>query len=208
MPFVVVNKRICWRIECRSPTGEVCHIPLLSHLDSVSFYSISSLAISLGPAVLEDDKPPYTILCARAALDKSCSVESGGGGLGGDLREMDLIWITRPETPAVCTCRQPGLWAQRRWWVGAKMPGSSNVNYSGLGHLLCNSKMSQRYIYMLLCVSLSSNVDLHTLFLACIDATPHNLFWLNVIYLVNKQTYSGFSSALYQAGLLRFQGTF
>lgn len=34
--------------------------------------------------------------------------------------------------------------ARWRWWVGAKMQGSSNVNYSGLGHLLRNSKMSQR----------------------------------------------------------------
>lgn len=30
------------------------------------------------------------------------------------------------------------------------MQGSSNVNYSGLGHLLCNSKMS--WTCMLLCV--------------------------------------------------------
>lgn len=41
-----------------------------------------SLSISPPPAVAEDDKPPYTILCAQAALDKSCSVEGVGVGVG------------------------------------------------------------------------------------------------------------------------------
>lgn len=60
---------------------------------------------------------------------------------------MDLIGITRAEAPAVCT--RACMCAQKRVSGGKKkkkkkMQGSSNVNYSGLGHLLCNSKMSQR----------------------------------------------------------------
>lgn len=59
----------------------------------LSFYPILSLFICPPPAVAEDDKLPYTILSAQAALDKSCTVEGVwmGWGLGGDLREMDLI---------------------------------------------------------------------------------------------------------------------
>lgn len=54
----------------------------LSASHFISFHSIPSLSISPPPAVAEDDKPPYTILCAQAALDKSCSVEGVGVGAG------------------------------------------------------------------------------------------------------------------------------
>lgn len=45
-------------------------------------FCLSFHPISPPPAVAEDDKPPYTMLCAQAALDKSCSVEGVGVGAG------------------------------------------------------------------------------------------------------------------------------
>lgn len=53
------------------------HFPPSPSLPLILFYPISQ-----PPAVAEDDKPPYTILCAQAALDKSCSVEGVGVGVG------------------------------------------------------------------------------------------------------------------------------
>lgn len=58
-------------------TSILCAFPSLCP----SFHPIS-LSISPPPAVAADDKPPYTILCAQAALDKSCSVEGEVMGVG------------------------------------------------------------------------------------------------------------------------------
>lgn len=73
----------------------------------------------------------------------------------------------------VCGCaRAPARW----WWVGAKMQGLSNVNYSGLGHLLCNSKMSQRYMPCL-CTS-CGKTDIHVLGLwFCVYTYIHTYFF-------------------------------
>lgn len=65
-------------------------IPSL-HL-SVSHFILSYLSPSLPPAVAEEDKPPYTVLCAQAALDKSCSVE-GVGVVGGGWVGTSEKWI-------------------------------------------------------------------------------------------------------------------
>lgn len=56
--------------------------PALSVPHSASHFTPSHLSISPPPAVAEDDKPPYTILCAQAVVDKSCSVEGVGVGAG------------------------------------------------------------------------------------------------------------------------------
>lgn len=56
--------------------------------------------------------PPYWPVCPGCPGQELllCGGSRGcGWGLGGDLTEMDLIWITRAETPAVCMCRQLGF---------------------------------------------------------------------------------------------------
>lgn len=46
-------------------------------------FILSHLSASLPPpAVVKDDKPPYTVLCAQAALDKNRSVEGVVMGVG------------------------------------------------------------------------------------------------------------------------------
>lgn len=56
------------------------------------------------------------------------------------------------------------------------MQGLSNVNYSGLGHLLCNSKMSQRYMPCL-CTS-CGKTDIHVLGLwFCVYTYIHTYFF-------------------------------
>lgn len=121
-----------------------------------SFHPSLSLHLSPPPAVAEDDKLPYTILCASAGLDKSCTVEGVwmgvGAGWGPQRNGFNLNYSSRSPScvyvwAARFVCTRACMCAQKRVSGGKKKKkckGSSNVNYSGLGHLLCNSKMSRR----------------------------------------------------------------
>lgn len=70
---------------------------------SLILLSISS-HLSPPPAVVEDDKPPYTILCAQAALHKSYSVEwwEVGAGWGPQRNEFNLNYSSW--NPQLCVC--------------------------------------------------------------------------------------------------------
>lgn len=72
--------------------------PPISPSFCLSFYSIPSLSLQLWQRMISS--PILWPGCPGQELQ--CRASRGGGwGLGGDLREMDLIWITRAETPAV-----------------------------------------------------------------------------------------------------------
>lgn len=72
--------------------------PPISPSFCLSFYSIPSLSLQLWQRMISS--PILWPGCPGQELQ--CGASRGGGwGLGGDLREMDLIWITWAETPAV-----------------------------------------------------------------------------------------------------------
>lgn len=80
--------------------------PPISPSFCLSFYSIPSLSLQLWQRMIS----PPILWPGCPGQELQCGASRGGGwGLGGDLREMDLIWITRAETPAVrvgsvCVC--------------------------------------------------------------------------------------------------------
>lgn len=126
------------------------------------FHSIPSLSLQLWQRMISSP-----ILSCVPRLPWPRAAVWRGWGLGGDLREMDLIWITRAETPAVCMCRQLGfsVCVCMHMCVEEMVGGNKNAGLEKCELFWIRTSGVQFWdVHAAACVCNNSDIDFYTFF--------------------------------------------